>query len=192
MARSRTSDEAYEDFKQNNASEVARISCFQAALHLLQRNINDPRTTEPEIADQVHDTSRAVAKRLTELAALGYFVMAGEKKSILNSGKIGPLANAWTTPELYGSLPAEYRVPHVRIGVDVLSPGQVLSRLMQNLRLICAQAQVALGNNEEDLETAFAMSQAALEGILENITEQIRLATERTPDQPEAPSNGQA
>lgn len=129
---SETSREAYEQFRRTHADEHAKCTCFASALEILDSRPNDPRVTEPEIAFRLHDTSRSIARRLPELAALGYFVPAGEKQSqFLTLADVGPVANAWTTPQLQDRVPAEFRGVAHRKTTPVLSPKQQLKNLLE-------------------------------------------------------------
>lgn len=171
MARSRTSDEAFEAFVHDHADEQARIDCFRAALNLLRSRTADPRIVEADVAHAMGDTSRSKARRLPELAAMGYFVMAGTQRAVTTNVE----GNAWTTPELYETLPEEHKVPHVKIAADKVSLSRAHQRLLQELRNIVTEARAALVEPPDVVV-------AALEGIIENIELQIQRAETRALD----------
>lgn len=123
--RSENSDRAYNEFCATHRHAHAQQRAYRAALTIIDHDTNDRRVTRPEVEHLLGDTRSAVGRRIAEnLCPDGYLVEAGVKYSVflrevdhrLVFEGVGSVAEAWTLPELYDSLPVEHRRPHEHYG----------------------------------------------------------------------------
>jgi hypothetical protein len=188
MSRSDSSDEAYKRFLAHPGQAWAQHRCLSAVVSILQaRDGGDPRVTEPEIQEALHDVSRSIGRRCRDLARRGYLKEAGRKYSSLQGGLGRNLCNAWTTPDRWKKLPAEHQVEHPGTGRTTLAPLEALVRFTGEVLAVMHEASEVVETSTSD-GAGVAVTEIrdtlleTLRGLVENLRYSASRASSRQKD----------